>query len=165
MSHVHYSRSVVRSATCFCCQIKYLLYIHKQSYSLRYTHEWTTQPCEPTESAAAQRDRLQLDRGGFLEACGGQSVQHGRGQQQGAEVDPLRQKDIIGPLSRLYVVGSSLHGGRHVDCLPPARLKRSWFNESRRSRLLRAAAPPGGREGNWSCRKHKTTSVFLETVI
>lgn len=44
---------------------------------------------ERTETAAAQRDRLELDRGGFLKARGGQSVQHGLRQQQGAEVDAL----------------------------------------------------------------------------
>lgn len=42
-----------------------------------------------TESAAAQRDRLQLDRRGFLEACGGQAVQHRLGEQQRAEVYTL----------------------------------------------------------------------------
>jgi len=68
-----------------------------------------------TQTAAAQRDRLQLDGGRFPEARRGEALQHRPRQQQRVEVDSLRQKDVVRAASRLYVVrrGSS-HGRGHV---------------------------------------------------
>lgn len=114
-----------------------------------------------TESAAAQWDRLQLDRRGFLKACGGQSVQHRLRQQQRAEVYPFGQQYIIGSLSYFYVVCSSLHGGGHVECLPPSVTRGSQLGEGaadvccrplllRCTKIICALLPPLGQ----NCELH-----------